>query len=78
MFLDANQKKTKGPNKLFEICNRPVFEESKERYKSFIKYISSLLLKTYCSFLLSLMTNVCCCSRSGFTNPTVTGTIRKA
>ena len=44
MFLDANQKKTKGPNKLFEICNRPVFEESKERYKSFIKSISSLLL----------------------------------
>ena len=31
MFLDANQKKTKSPNKLFEICYRPVLEESKER-----------------------------------------------
>ena len=31
IFLDANQKKTKSPNKLFEIYYCPVLQESKER-----------------------------------------------
>ena len=43
MFLDANQEKAKSPNKLFEIFNSPVFEESRKRIK-FIETVEALVM----------------------------------